>query len=74
MNEDKSKGIIQASGVVEETLPGAMFRVKLDDGRLLLAHLAGKMRLHYIKVLPGDKVLVELTPYDYNRCRIIRRG
>lgn len=67
------KEVIKLNGVVEENLPGTTFKVKLEDGRIVLAHLKGKMRLHYIKVLPGDKVLVELTPYDPNRGRIIKR-
>ena len=71
MNGDKS--VSKVEGVVEENLPGATFRVKLDDGHTILAHLRGKMRLHYIKVLPGDRVIVEMTPYDPDRGRIIRR-
>lgn len=63
----------QVEGIVEESLPAANFRVKLRDGRVVLAHLAGKMRLHYIKVVPGDRVLVEITPYDDHRGRIVRR-
>ena len=60
-------------GVVEEALPNITFRVRLEDNELILAHLAGKMRLHRIKVLPGDKVIVEMSPYDVKRGRIIRR-
>lgn len=71
MSNDKN--LIRVNGIVEETLPGTTFRVKLDDGRVILAHLAGKMRMHYIKVVPGDKVIVEITPYDLNRGRITRR-
>lgn len=71
MSNDKS--VERVEGVVEENLPGATFRVKLDDGRIIMAHLAGKMRLHYIKVLPGDKVALEITPYDPNKGRIRRR-
>ncbi len=67
------KPVIKLEGIVEENLPGTTFKVKLSDGRTILAHLAGKMRLHYIKVLPGDKVSVELTSYDPNRGRITRR-
>jgi translation initiation factor IF-1 len=59
-------------GIVEEALPGTTFRVKSDE-KLILAHLAGKMRMHYIKILPGDKVIVEMSPYDETRGRIIRR-
>ena len=60
-------------GVVLENLPSAFFKVKLDDGREILAHLSGRMRLHYIKVLPGDRVLMEMTPYDQTKGRIVRR-
>jgi len=58
---------------VVETLPNAMFRVELENGHRVLAHISGKMRLHFIKILPGDKVTVELSPYDLNRGRIIYR-
>jgi len=64
---------IKVRGVVTEALPDTTFRVKLDDGREILAYLAGKMRLHYIRVIPGDRVLVELSPYDQTRGRIIYR-
>jgi len=60
-------------GVVLENLPSTLFKVKLDEGREILAHLSGKMRLHYIKVLPGDRVKVEMTPYDETKGRIILR-
>ncbi len=56
-----------------ESLPNAMFKVELDNGHRVLAHISGKMRMHYIKILPGDKVKVELSPYDLNRGRIIYR-
>lgn len=65
---------IEVKGTVVETLPNAMFRVELENGHRLLAHISGKMRMHYIKILPGDKVSVELSPYDLNRGRIIYRG
>jgi translation initiation factor IF-1 len=58
---------------VLETLPNAMFRVQLDNGHKVLAHISGKMRMHYIKILPGDKVRVELSPYDLARGRIVYR-
>jgi translation initiation factor IF-1 len=58
---------------VLETLPNAMFRVELDNGHKVLAHISGKMRMHYIKILPGDKVKIELSPYDLARGRIIYR-
>ena len=60
-------------GVAIEALPDTMFKVQLDDGREILAHLSGKMRLHYIKVLPGDRVRVETTPYDETKGRIVHR-
>jgi translation initiation factor IF-1 len=68
------EGSIEVEGTVVETLPNAMFRVELENGHRLLAHISGKMRMHYIKILPGDKVSVELSPYDLNRGRIIYRS
>jgi translation initiation factor IF-1 len=65
---------IEVEGVVVEPLPNAMFRVKLANGHVVLAHISGKMRMHYIRILPGDKVTVELSPYDLNRGRIIYRS
>jgi translation initiation factor IF-1 len=65
---------IEVEGKVVETLPNAMFRVELENGHRLLAHISGKMRMHYIKILPGDKVSVEMSSYDLNRGRIIFRG
>ncbi len=64
---------IEVEGTVREPLPNAMFRVELDNGHKVLAHISGKMRLHYIKILPGDKVKVELSPYDLTRGRITYR-
>jgi translation initiation factor IF-1 len=64
---------IEVEATVEETLPNAMFRVKLDNGHVVLAHISGKMRKHFIRILPGDKVLVELSPYDVSRGRIVYR-
>ena len=64
---------IEVTGTVIETLPNAMFRVELESGHRVLAHISGKMRLHFIKILPGDKVTVELSPYDLNRGRITYR-
>lgn len=66
--------VIAVEGTVVETLPNAMFRVELDNGHRVLAHISGKMRMHFIKILPGDKVLVELSPYDLSRGRIVYRG
>ncbi len=64
---------IEVEGTVIEALPNAMFRVELKNGHKVLAHLSGKMRMHYIRILPGDKVIVELSPYDLTRGRIIYR-
>ncbi len=64
---------IEVTGVVTETLPGAKFWVELENGHRVLAHISGKMRLHFIKILPGDKVTVELSPYDLSKGRIIYR-
>jgi translation initiation factor IF-1 len=71
MNNNK-KNIPQVEGVVEEALPSLTFRVRSNDGREILAHLAGKLKLHHIKIIPGDKVIVEMGP-DGRRGRIIRR-
>jgi translation initiation factor IF-1 len=64
---------ITVEGRVLETLPNAMFRVELENGHKVLAHISGKMRMHFIKILPGDKVTIELSPYDLTRGRIIFR-
>lgn len=66
--------LIQVEGKVLETLPNAMFRVALENGHKVLAHVSGKMRMHFIRILPGDKVTVELSPYDLSRGRITFRG
>ena len=65
--------LIEMRGTVRELLPNAMFRVELENGHKVLAHISGKMRMHYIRILPGDKVQVELTPYDLTRGRITYR-
>ncbi len=65
---------IQMQGEILETLPNATFRVKLENGHVVLGHISGKMRMHYIRILPGDKVTVELTPYDLTRGRIVFRA
>jgi translation initiation factor IF-1 len=65
--------IIEVQGSVTETLPNAMFRVKLDNGHVILAHISGKMRMHFIRILPGDKVTVEMSPHDLTRGRITYR-
>jgi translation initiation factor IF-1 len=64
---------IQVEGKVLETLPNAMFRVELPNGHKVLAHVSGKMRMHFIKILPGDSVTIELSPYDLSRGRIVYR-
>jgi len=71
-NFDKNK--YRKTGVVVEALPSLSFRVRLDEGREIIAHLAGKLRIHKIRVLPGDKVTVEISPYDENRGKIVYRG
>ncbi len=67
------KEAIEVEGVAVESLPNAMFRVELANGHKVLAHISGKIRLHYIRILPGDRVLVELSPYDLTRGRITYR-
>jgi translation initiation factor IF-1 len=69
----KKDGAIEIEGRVIEPLPNAMFRVELENGHKVLAHISGKMRMHYIRILPGDRVQVELTPYDLTRGRITYR-
>ena len=67
------KDVIEVEGTVQESLPNAMFRVELANSHRVLAHISGKIRMHFIKILPGDKVLVELSPYDLTRGRITYR-
>jgi len=67
------KETIEVEGTIVEPLPNAMFRVDLSNGHRVLAHISGKIRLHYIKILPGDRVLIELSPYDLSRGRITYR-
>ena len=69
----KEEGI-EVEGTVVESLPNAMFRVELENGHKILAHISGKMRMHYIRILPGDKVTVEMSPYDLTRGRITYRS
>jgi translation initiation factor IF-1 len=66
--------VIEVEGVVREPLPNAMFRVELENGHSVLAHISGKMRMHFIKILPGDKVKLEISPYDLTRGRITYRA
>ncbi len=68
-----SKDVIEVEGVVIESLPNAMFQVELENGHKILAHVSGKIRMNFIKILPGDKVTVELSPYDLTRGRITYR-
>ncbi len=72
VNFDKNK--YQKAGIVKENLPSLNFRVQLDGGKEIIAHLAGKLRIHRIKILPGDKVTIEMSPYDESRGRIVYRG
>ena len=65
---------IEQDGTIIEALSNAMFRVELENGHVITAHISGKMRMHYIRILPGDKVTVDLTPYDLSRCRITFRA
>jgi translation initiation factor IF-1 len=66
--------VIEVEGKVLEAMPNAMFKVKLENGHQILAHISGKLRMHYIRILPGDKVTVEMSPYDLTRGRITWRG
>lgn len=68
-----NKDVLEVQGTVVETLPNAMFRVELENGHTVLAHISGKIRMNFIRILPGDKVLLELTPYDLSRGRIVYR-
>ncbi|OGY62774.1 MAG: translation initiation factor IF-1 [Candidatus Harrisonbacteria bacterium RIFCSPHIGHO2_01_FULL_44_13] len=68
-----NKNVKRVDGIVTEALPATTFRVRFADGQEVLAHLSGKMRIYYIKILPGDRVTVELSPYDTKRGRIVRR-
>ncbi|MBI2033060.1 MAG: translation initiation factor IF-1 [Candidatus Levybacteria bacterium] len=67
------QGSFEVDGIVKESLPNTLFRVELSNGQVVLCHLSGKMRMHFIKILPGDKVRVEMTPYDSEKGRIIYR-
>ncbi len=67
------QGSVEKNGIVKESLPNTLFRVELEDGSVVLCHLSGKMRMNFIKILPGDRVIVEMTPYDLNKGRIVRR-
>ncbi len=69
----KNKDVIELEGKVIENLPSAIFRVQLDSGQVVLGYLAGKMKINMIRILPGDRVLIEMTPYDLSKGRITRR-
>jgi translation initiation factor IF-1 len=68
-----TKEVIELEGTVIETLPNALFRVELENGHVVLAHISGKMRMHYIRIIPGDRVTIEMTPYDLSKGRITYR-
>ena len=68
-----NKELVKLEGVVEETLPSTTFRVRLNNGHEILAHISGRMRVNYIRLIPGDKVLVEMSPYDLTKGRIVQR-
>lgn len=69
----KKEDVIRIDGIVKETLPNAMFRVEIEGGHIVLGHVSGKMRMNFIRILPGDKVALELSPYDLTRGRIVLR-
>jgi translation initiation factor IF-1 len=71
MSQDKE--LVKVEGEIEETLPSTTFKVKLDNGHSILAHISGRMRVNYIRLLPGDRVLVEMSPYDLTKGRIVQR-
>jgi translation initiation factor IF-1 len=71
--QQKDKEIIKLDGVVKETLPSTTFRVELENGHTILAHISGRMRVNYIRLLPGDRVSVEMSPYDLTKGRIVKR-
>lgn len=71
--QNMAKEIVKLEGEIAELLPSTMFRVKLENGHIILAHISGKMRIHFIKLMPGDKVEVEMSPYDLTKGRITKR-
>lgn len=71
--KQKKEDVIRIDGIVKETLPNAMFRIEIEGGHIVLGHVSGKMRMNYIKILPGDRVALELSPYDLSRGRIVLR-
>ena len=68
-----TKEVIELEGTVLETLPNALFKVELENGHVVLSHISGKMRMHYIRIIPGDRVTIEMTPYDLTKARITYR-
>ena len=73
MTVNNDKELIKIEGVIIETLPSTTFKVKLDNGHEVLAHISGRMRVHYIRLLPGDRVLMEMSPYDLTKGRVVQR-
>ncbi|MEI8344253.1 MAG: translation initiation factor IF-1 [Candidatus Moraniibacteriota bacterium] len=73
MSANNDKELIKIEGVIVETLPSTTFKVKLDNGHEVLAHISGRMRVHYIRLLPGDRVLMEMSPYDLTKGRVVQR-
>lgn len=73
MTNKREEDVIKIDGIVKETLPNAMFKVEIEGGHTILGHVSGKMRMNFIKILPGDKVALELSPYDLSRGRIVLR-
>lgn len=72
-SQDSTKEVIEVIGRVVEPLPNAMFKVELENGHVVMAHISGKMRMHYIRIIPGDEVTIEMTPYDLTKGRIVYR-
>jgi len=72
-SQDSTKEVIEVIGRVTEPLPNAMFKVELENGHIIMAHISGKMRMHYIRIIPGDEVTIEMTPYDLSKGRIVYR-
>ena len=72
-SQDSTKEVIEVIGRVTEPLPNAMFKVELENGHIVMAHISGKMRMHYIRIIPGDEVTIEMTPYDLSKGRIVYR-
>jgi len=72
-SQDSTKEVIEVTGRVIEPLPNAMFKVELENGHVIMAHISGKMRMHYIRIIPGDEVTIEMTPYDLTKGRIVYR-